>query len=121
MNIRQEQTIKATEVSSTMQCKVDGDIWKRVVVGFGREEVAEPADGIPESKLWRVQWCMCVSTLPWDSSDKERELSSILAEFLTTESDKWHHLVRATTVEQQERRMLVVVTTVIHLRGVRIV
>ena len=47
MIIRQEQTIKATEVS-TMHCKADsGDIWKReVVLGIGRAEVAEPADGI---------------------------------------------------------------------------
>ena len=46
MNIRQEQTINASEVSSTMQCKAGGDIWKREVVGIGRAEVAEPADGI---------------------------------------------------------------------------
>ena len=47
MNIRQEQIIKVTEVSNTMRCKVDGDIWEREVVEIGREEVAEPADGIP--------------------------------------------------------------------------
>ena len=41
--------------------------------------------------------------------------------FLATESDKWIHLVRATTGEQQERPTLVIVTTVIHLGGVRIV
>ena len=49
MNIRQEQTIKATEVSMAMYCKASCETWKREVVGVGR---AESAEGI---QLWRVR------------------------------------------------------------------
>lgn len=41
MNIRQEQTIKTTELNSTMQCAVDGEIWKRGAVEIGRRESTE--------------------------------------------------------------------------------
>ena len=40
MNVRQEKSIKATELSNTMQCKVDSEIWKlegaQGAVGIGR-------------------------------------------------------------------------------------
>ena len=44
MNIKQEQTIKATEVSMVMYCKAGCDMWKReVVVGVARLKSAEGA------------------------------------------------------------------------------
>ena len=46
MNIIQEQTIKATELISTMQCAAGSDRWKREVVGIWGAGVAEPADSI---------------------------------------------------------------------------
>ena len=45
MNIRQEQTIKATEVS-IMHFKAGSDIWKREVVGIVRPESAEGDYGL---------------------------------------------------------------------------
>ena len=45
MNIRQEKTIKATEVSSTMQCKAGSDIRKGEVVGIARSD-SESAEGM---------------------------------------------------------------------------
>ena len=45
MNIRQEKTIEATEVSSTMRCKVDSDIRKGEVVGIARSD-SESAEGM---------------------------------------------------------------------------
>lgn len=119
MNIRQVQTIKATEVS-TMHCKPDCDMWSREVVGISRAEWS--AEG-GYSKLWRVRWWKSKYLPPWDSS--ERESSSILAGLgsliVATESNKWPYLVRATADEQQKRPTLVTVTTVIHLGAVRIV
>ena len=47
MNIRQEKTIKATEVSSTMQCKAGSDIRKGEVVGIARSLTdSESAEGM---------------------------------------------------------------------------
>ena len=40
INIRQEKTIKATEVSSAMQCKAGSDVRKWEVVGVARSESA---------------------------------------------------------------------------------
>ena len=45
MNIKQEKTIKATDVSSTMQCKAGRDIRKGEVVGIARSD-SESAEGM---------------------------------------------------------------------------
>ena len=45
INIRQEKIIKATEVSSTMQCKAGSDIRKGEVVGIARSD-SESAEGM---------------------------------------------------------------------------
>ena len=54
MIIRQEQNIKKTEASSTMQCAAGSDRWK--VVGVGRTEVAEPANGIQSYGVCDGKW-----------------------------------------------------------------
>ena len=41
MKIRHEKTKKATELSNTMQWKVDSELWKGGPVGIGRGEPAE--------------------------------------------------------------------------------
>jgi hypothetical protein len=50
MNIRQEITIKVTEVGSIMQCMDGSDILRREVVGIGG---SEPVEGW-YFKLWSV-------------------------------------------------------------------
>ena len=52
MNIRQEKTIKATEVISTTLCMAGSDVRKLEVVGISRSEFAVGWYSI----LWRVRW-----------------------------------------------------------------
>jgi hypothetical protein len=54
INIRQEKTIKATEVTSTTQYMAGSDIGKREVVGISKS-LAGFAEGW-YSNLWRVRW-----------------------------------------------------------------
>ena len=45
INVREEKTMRATDVSMAMKCKVSCDIWEREVVGIAGDESSDCAEG----------------------------------------------------------------------------